>query len=135
LEYLEAAYEEMTVEQRDAVFGNIDAKAPRSAVDGPSLLGDIEEFKCESLAGSYYRPFNMNSKNFRHVPEETHEWFDQLAEFLLDSAQLTKQGGHESAVACFAILFELIEAMEQGDEIVFAEELPGVLRAASAWPV
>ena len=29
------------------------------------------------------------------------------------------------AAACFGILYELIDAMERGDEIVFAEEVGG----------
>jgi hypothetical protein len=36
---------------------------------------------------------------------------------------LTVQGQHAGAVACFGVLYELIAAMEDGQEIVFADEL------------
>jgi hypothetical protein len=32
-------------------------------VDGKELLHEIKRFQRESLAGTYYAPFNMNSKN------------------------------------------------------------------------
>jgi hypothetical protein len=46
-----------------------------------------------------------------------------LGELLTDSIQLTKQKDHQLATACFGLLFELIDAMESGKEIVFAEEI------------
>ncbi len=39
------------------------------------------------------------------------------------SRQLTAQGDHLHAVACFGILYELIDAMESGKEIVFGDEI------------
>jgi len=58
-----------------------------------------------------------------HIPEETEEWFDRLGDLLKESAKLTEQGNHEQAVECFHILYKLIEVMERGEEIVFADEL------------
>ena len=36
--------------------------------------------------------------------------------------KLTDSGEHADAVACFALLCALLEAMESGEEIIFAEE-------------
>ena len=94
-----------------------------AAVDGKELLRAIRKFRQDSLAGKYYAPFNVNSKNWRHIPAETGIWFDRLGQFLADSIQLTQQGEHPQAVACFGLLYELIAAMEKGQEIVFADEL------------
>ncbi|MDH3602405.1 MAG: hypothetical protein OEU26_22550, partial [Candidatus Tectomicrobia bacterium] len=63
-----------------------------------------------------------NSKNFTHIPEETEEWFDILGDSLKRSAKLTEQEAHARAVECFTLLYELIDTMEDGEEIVFADE-------------
>ncbi len=65
----------------------------------------------------------MNSKNNRHIPEETAQWFALLGALLKDSTQLTTQEEHAFAVACFDLLYQLIDHMERGKEIVFAEEV------------
>ena len=96
---------------------------PPEPVDGEALLTEIEIFQERSLSGCYYEPFAINSKNWRHVPEETKEWFEELGDYLKPSRQLTAQGDHLHAVACFGILYELIDAMERGEEIVFADEI------------
>lgn len=111
LELLGAAYDEMTYDQRDAVFGRCVAAtaAPLEPLDGEALLEQVELFQADSLAGAYYAPFAINSKNYRHVPEETREWFARLGELLKASSQLTELGQHAHAVACFGILYELID--------------------------
>lgn len=125
LALLSKAFDTLDYDQRQQVFGQCTRSQsfPLAQVQGELLLAEVEEFRRESLAGRYWAPFNMNSKNFMHVPEETKEWFERLGDFLEASGQLTVQGDHEHAVACFGVLYELIEAMESGDEIVFAEEL------------
>ena len=122
MEILEAAYDEMNTGQRCAVFGEAMGKAKPATIDGETLLEDVEEFQRDSVAGKYYAPFDINSKNFTHVPEETQAWFDRLGDLLTDSSQLSGQGDHVHAVACFRVLYELVDAMASGDEIVFADE-------------
>ena len=41
---------------------------------------------------------------------------------LTASVELSSRGDHEHAAECFWILYELIDAMETGREIVFADE-------------
>jgi len=50
-------------------------------------------------------------------------WFEQLGDFLARSTLLADQGQHHDACTCFGLLYELIEQMERGEEIVFAEEV------------
>ena len=123
LAILQQAYREMSVTQRRAVFGSIVKRVPSSSVDGNELLKRIKIFHNDSLAGKYYAPFAINSKNFTHIPEETEEWFEVLGDLLSDSAKLTVQGDHALAVECFGLLYQLIGHMEKGEEIVFADEL------------
>jgi hypothetical protein len=45
--------------------------------------------------GYYYAPFDINSKNFSDIPEETDAWFDEVSDYLEDSSRLTDQGDHD----------------------------------------
>ncbi len=125
LDLLNEAYDQMDVDQRRWVFGRLVEELPPAQVDGEVLLNEVEDFKRESLAGAYFAPFNINSKNYMHIPDETEEWFERLGDLLKASSQLTAQGDHLHAVTCFGILYELIDAMESGEEIVFADEIGG----------
>ena len=82
LDLLSRAYDQMEHDQRCWVFGKWADSLPPAPVDGESLLAEIEQFQKESLAGAYYAPFNINSKNFSHIPEETEDWFEELSDFL-----------------------------------------------------
>ena len=123
LDLLSTAYDQMAPDQRRWVFGKLIEELPPAPVDGEELLDEVEDFQRASLAGVYYAPFDINSKTWRHIPEETEEWFERLGDLLKASCQLTAQGDHLHAVACFSILYELIDAMESGEEIVFADEI------------
>ncbi|WP_088891254.1 hypothetical protein [Leptolyngbya ohadii] len=120
---LDDAYEVMTPSQRRQIFSHLLQQIPPTAIDGNHLLQQVQQFDAASRAGEYYAPFRVNSKNFMDIPEETSAWFDRLGDLLQDSSRLTVQGDHEQAVACFQILYRLIDVMESGEEIVFADEL------------
>lgn len=120
---LSTAYDQMNYDHRLAVFGRYARALPSTPVDGEVLLDEVEQFHRESLAGVYYAPFRINSRNWMHIPEETKEWFERLGDLLQASARLTAQGDHLHAVACFDVLYQLIDVMESGEEIVFGEEI------------
>jgi hypothetical protein len=122
LELLNSAFDAMDTNQRHDVFGKIIKEVLSSPVEGKKLLSTIKQFYKKSMAGHYYAPFEINSKNFSHIPEETDAWFDEISDYLEDSSKLTDQGDHKMAVQCFKLLHELIDKMEDGDEIVFADE-------------
>jgi len=123
LELLNSAFDRMNTNQRQEVFGEIIKKeVPPPIIDGEYLLFTIKDFYQSSIAGHFYAPFEINSKNFSHIPEETDEWFDKITGYLEDSSRLSDQGDHEMAVQCFKLLHELIDKMEDGEEIIFADE-------------
>jgi len=122
LRFLETAYDVMKTDQRYAVFDKALTKIKPPPVRGRSLLKEVQQFQRDSLAGKYYAPFDINSKNYRHIPEETHAWFERMGDLLAESVRLSQQGDHVQAVACFRILYQLVETMESGAEIVFADE-------------
>lgn len=88
----------MDTDQRKAVFGEAVWKVKPLHVDGPSLLEQVRQFQRDSLSGKYYASFDINSKNFTHVPEETRAWFDRLGDLLTGSARLSQQDDHTHAI-------------------------------------
>ena len=123
LRLLESVYDQLSTRQRRSVFGHLAKEATSTRVKPGTVVRDVRVFHHESLEGAYYAPFDMNSKNYMHVPEETEVWFERLGDLLKKSSQLSKQGAHADAVTCFALLYETVFAMEDGEEIVFAEEV------------
>jgi len=123
LELLSEAYDFLNHDDRNDLFGDYVEKLPPSAVDGASLLAEIEQFAESSRAGYYYEPFDINSKNFSDVPEETEEWFEKMGNYLQDSCQLTAQKDYEDATVCFGLLYELLALVWDGEEIVFGDEI------------
>src|SRR3954454_12937212 len=119
LELLEQAFYEMEPKQQRAVFGELTKKPPTAKAKGAELLEEVVEFDRDSRARQYYQSFNINSKNFNHIPDKTDEWFDRLGDLLTETSKLTRQGDHATAVGCFDRLCALIETMEDGDSIVF----------------
>ena len=122
LELLDSAYYEMNTQQRRHIFGVLMEESKPARVTARDIKKESEEFYQESIVGIYYAPFEINSKNFSHIPEETEEWFEKLGDSLQASTQVAKQKEHKSAVESFEILYELIEKMECGEEIIFADE-------------
>lgn len=122
LDLLSIAFDTLSTNQRQNVFGIIANEAPPLQVEGKRILGAIEQFYKRSMAGYYYAPFDINSKTFSDIPEETDSWFEELSDYLEDASRITDQGDHEMAVQCFKLLHELIDKMENGDEIVFADQ-------------
>ena len=77
LELLHSAYYETNTQQRRYIFGELMKKSKPSKVIAKDVIKESEKFYEDSLAGLYYAPFEINSKNFTHIPEETEEWFEK----------------------------------------------------------
>lgn len=123
IDLLDLAYDVMNTNQRLEVFGSLEIETLPSQINEEDLLEDIKIFSETSLGGDYYSPFEINSKNFMNLPEETSEWFEELGNFLKDTTQVSEKGNHPLAVECFNLLYKLIERMEKGEEIVFGDEI------------
>lgn len=101
LELLEEAFDEMPVKIRRSVFGDLMDKLRCSKIEGMNLLKEVNSFKRKSNNGDFYAAFNINSKNYMHVPEETEEWFDRLGDFLNAACELSKKKDHSNAISEF----------------------------------
>ena len=123
---LENSYFEMNADQRQAVFGShIIDEINNRVIDqsgADDIVSDVNNFYKDSTAGVYYAPFNINSKNYMDIPEETSEWCNQVGIYLDEASQLTKQNFHTESVHCFKLLFDLFDKLAD-DDIVFADEL------------
>ena len=122
LDLLRDAFDAMTGKQQRAVFGDVVPRPVKTRKNVKKLLAEIEQFRRDSLAKNFYAPFDVNSKNYRDIPEETDEWCDLFARFAGDLSKLTANGDHAHAVIGFAALLQMLEAMERGDDIIFADE-------------
>lgn len=123
IKIIDSAYEAMTFEQRENIFGDRIRKIVVESLNGKDLISKINSFIIDSKNGKYYSPFKINSKNFSHVPEETKKWFSCVGDFLTYASQLAKKRDYKNSVVAFKLIYELIDLMESGDDIVFAEEL------------
>jgi hypothetical protein len=125
IQLLEKCYDSMRVQQIAEVFWHLNDKLFNTPLpqDGKTLLEKVQKFREDSLQGVYYAPFDINSKNYMNVPEETDQWFDKLGDFLIESTQLSQQGDHVHAVHCFNILYDLIINTDFWETIVFGDEV------------
>lgn len=123
IQLLDDAFINMKESIKREVFGSIYKAHTKNERTPATLLTDIKNFYRKSINGYYYAPFNINSKNFSHIPEETEDWFDEVSSYLDFTSELVMEEQYESAKSCFKILFELIEKMNDGEAIVFADEV------------
>ncbi len=124
LELIKQAYCNMNSEQKEIVFGKLTVEAIKENkfLTGKDVLNKVKKFQEKSLKRHYYAPFDINSKNYMDLPEETEAWCSEISILLEETCQLTRQGFYEDAIICFQILFDLIDRMGE-DEIVFGDEV------------
>jgi len=120
---LEDAFDNMDGKTQRYAFGELYKKHTQKERTPKQLLERIKTFHTKSMNGHYYAPFDINSKNFSDIPKETDEWFDELADYLDFTSELVQKKEYETSLKCFKILFELIDRINNGEEIVFADEL------------
>ena len=121
--YMGSAWDSMTEKQQRSVFGKLYKVLTTKPLNAAEHLEAVEIFYKESIQKKYYAPFNINSKNFRDIPVQTDKWFDIISDLLDRTCELVAKGEKEAALKSFKLLFELIDFMENGHDIVFADEL------------
>jgi hypothetical protein len=124
LNYLESAYRGMNDRQRRTVFAGAVLKPKKEPrVDAARVLRDVRHFHSDSVAGVYYAPFMIDSKNFRDRPVETEDWCDRFTRFARKAIALTAAGRHTEAVECHRLLDDLRKRLDNGEEVIFADEV------------
>ncbi|MCB9298387.1 MAG: hypothetical protein H6573_00015 [Lewinellaceae bacterium] len=127
LAWLEAVLIAVDSFQLETLFGDFAREHFVRPLSPGQVLEAIHRFRQDSLAGKYYAPFEMNSKNYNYVPPQTEAWFDELSTWLGRACELAEDGEKEAALEGLSILIELIETMHD-KEIVFAHD-------ASEWMI
>ena len=94
LDYLRECFAAMNGKQQRTVFGDAVPPPVKTKANAGKLLADIDRFRKDSLAGEYYAPFNVNSKNYMDIPEETDEWLHLFAQY---AEALSKLDGQKRA--------------------------------------
>jgi hypothetical protein len=109
----------------------LDARSLLAAADRPGkLLARVRCFQRTSLAGDYYDPFDVNSKNCMNESSGTIAWIAECNR-LLDLCVVQAQTGDAAeARQSFDIIFGLLDEIDacRDDIIFFADE-------AGAWQV
>jgi hypothetical protein len=124
LELIKQSYCNMNTEQKEIVFGKLTIEAIKKTtfLTGKNVLNKVKNFQDKSLKSYYYAPFEINSKNYMDLPEETDAWCSEISVLLEEACQLTCQEFHEDAIISFQILFDLIDRLGY-DEIIFGDEI------------
>lgn len=115
------SYGELNKPRRKRIFGSVYDKVKTPKFNAQKIYEEIQEFYKESIAGKYYAPFAINSKNFSDIPEETELWCDLIAKHFTDTLELFNREEYKMATECFDKLYYLQDNM--CEEIVFADEL------------
>jgi len=121
IEYLKSSFFEMDERQRRNVFLDLENSFVNKNLGPKELYSKIVDFNIKSSQGAYYAPFDINSKNFMHIPNETDEWFNEVSYYLDETTKLVEKKEFKIANQCFEKLYETIEEMGNG-EVVFADE-------------
>ena len=126
LSILRKSYSEMNTQQREIVFGEYINNEIKKLIiekhDAEEICDEVNDFYVDSLAGVYYAPFKINSKNYMNLPEETDDWCSKFCMLLDETSQLAKHNFHKEAVQCFQKLFNLIDKIGD-DNIIFGDEI------------
>ena len=101
---IETSFDSMSVVQRDRVFHKVYKDSSYSEIDSDDLNKRVSCFIKDSHEGIYCAHFDINSKNYMDIPEETEEWFELMGDLLLETAELSRQGKHKKAVEIFSNL-------------------------------
>jgi len=123
LQSLDAALNVMSEAQIEEVFGATYHEQIIQPMNPVEVLRRVQQFHADSLARTYYAPFNMNSKNYQWVPPETEDWLGEISTWLDRSCELVEEGHPPHARQCLPLLIELIDKINEGEEIVFAHEV------------
>jgi hypothetical protein len=117
--------------RRFATETRLDVRSLLAAADRPDkLLARVRSFERTSLAGDYYDPFDVNSKNCMNKSSGTIAWIAECNR-LLDLCVVQAQTGDAAeARQSFDIIFGLLDEIDacRDDIIFFADE-------AGAWQV
>lgn len=121
LEHLEEVLVLLEEKQLDDWLGDWQFQKGISDKPDVDIIEAFKDFKRRSLAGEYYAPFEINSKNFIYVPPETDMWFSELGRWVDVACKAALAGNLLLAKPILDGCMFLLDEMSN-DRIVFADE-------------
>lgn len=99
-----------------------------------AILEDVEAFRDDSLAGLYYEAFNVNSRNFMEMSQETTNWIDHFERLINRCITQCRDGEYVQTQKAFKILFNLLDEIDTGsDTIIFFADEAGSWQVGVEW--
>lgn len=122
LKHLEEVLELLEDSQLDDWLGDWHFQRRQTSKPAMAGIAAFTDFERRSHAGKYYAPFEINSKNFMHVPPETNMWFNELGRWVDFACEEALAGNLHVAKPILDGCMSLLHALGN-DNIVFAKEL------------
>lgn len=104
--------------------------------DGPtaSLRASAEAFAQASLAGEYYEPFDIDSRNFTQRSAGTLSWTAECRRLFERCARADSSVAPTEVRGAFDILFDLLDRVDEGqDDVVFFADEGGSWQVGVDW--
>ena len=99
-----------------------------------AILEDVEAFRDDSLAGLYYESFNVNSRNFMDMSQETTNWIEYFERLINRCIKQCRNGEYVQTQKAFKILFDLLDEIDTGsDTIIFFADEAGSRQVGVEW--
>lgn len=98
------------------------------------LLAEVHDFHAKSLKGHYYETFDVNWKNSSKKSKGTEEWLATCNGLFRRCATEVSESEPDSQILeAFELLFDLLEKVDEGEEIVFWADEGGSYEVAPGW--
>jgi hypothetical protein len=99
-----------------------------------NLLAKVQSFERTSLAGDYYEPFDVNSKNCTKKSSGTIAWIAECNRLLDLCVAQPRRGGASELRQSFDIIFGLLDEIDTcRDNIIFFADEAGAWQVGVDW--
>ena len=98
-----------------------------------NLLVEVKVFEEASLAGEYYDSFEVDSRNFMEKSAGTTAWIAECHRLLDRCADQTRKSPPADVRQAFDIIFDLLDRIDEGREIVFFADEAGAWQVGVHW--
>ena len=101
--------------------------------DERSPIEEVKTFHKVSLEGGYYEEIDVHSKNFIQNSRGTQAWISDCTRLLDRLVAMSHKKGSPEIAAAFDLIFELLEKIDEGNDIVFFADEGGSWRVYVNW--
>jgi hypothetical protein len=99
-----------------------------------SVLSDVKAFEKASLAGEYYKSFNVNSKNCMEKSTGTGAWIADCHRLLDGCVAQERKGDPAEVRQAFEIIFGLLDRIDEClDDVIFLADEAGSWQVGVDW--